>query len=430
MVLRILPLRQRQPQQHNNNIKTINSNNNNIVLPRQRNIRILSKYATIAILSIGFIYTFVAIGIYLGEAISDYYTSIQQQSIPEAPHSVQKIWLPSKDTVYSIENTITIYLYDGFESLVNPAYPHRPATSIFITDFLQRYGSGHFRFVVKDLKYEYDHHEKEECVEKKNLYPCLVVYPYNINATALIRTNCQLASCKTMVIGDEFCNYRHESVREYYSSDLQKKGYLPLGMRSDTWSSFQQLMKNRSTFSIPLSSKRKYEFNAIFSESTSVERKHLAIILENQTQAHNAFVSIAKKWYKHVNSPRADQIGTDQYVNVLLDSAFALAPAGHNPECFRLYEAVESGSIPIVVLSDQHPLNSNDTHPCKDSLHHWRDSPIVFLQSWDDLYPTLKDMLNNASALDQRQAELQSWYKRKMSMIVSEFESFMINRDF
>lgn len=116
------------------------------------------------------------------------------------------------------------------------------------------------------------------------------------------------------------------------------------------WSSFQQLMKNRSTFSIPLSSKRKYEFNAIFSESTSVECKHLAIILENQTQAHNAFVSIAKKWYKHVNSPRADQIGTEQYVNVLLDSVFTLAPAGHNPECFRLYEAVVSGSIPIVVL--------------------------------------------------------------------------------
>ena len=71
MVLRILPLRRHQPQQHNNNIKTINSNNNNIVLPRQRNIRILSKYA-IAILSIGFIYTFFALGIYLGEAISDY----------------------------------------------------------------------------------------------------------------------------------------------------------------------------------------------------------------------------------------------------------------------------------------------------------------------------------------------------------------------
>lgn len=219
MVLRILPLRRHQPQQHNNNnIKAINSNNNNIVLPK-RNIRILSKYATIAILSIGFIYTIVAIGIYLGEAISDYYTSIQQQSIPE----VQKIWLPSKDTVYSIENTITIYLYDGFKSLANPAYPHRPARSIFITDFLQRYGSGHFRFLVKDLKYEYDHHEKEECVEDlKN--PCLVVYSNSDNATALIRTNCQLASCKTMVIGDEFCNYRHESVREYYSSDLQKKG--------------------------------------------------------------------------------------------------------------------------------------------------------------------------------------------------------------
>ena len=428
-----LPLRRRQ--QHN----FVNNNNNEELVTRKRiSTRLMMmmmickycKYSAIAILSIGFIYTFVAIGIYLGEAISDYYTRIQQQSIPEAPHSLQKVWLPSKDTVYSIENTITIYLYDGFKSLVNPAYPHRPARSIFITDFLQRYGSGNFRFVVKDLKYDNDHHEKEECVEKDLKNPCLVVYSNSNNATTLVQTKCQLVSCKTMVIGDEFCNYRHESVREYYSSNLQKKGYLPLGMRSDTWSSFQQLIKNRSTFSIPLSSKRKYEFNAIFSESTSVERKHLAIILENQTQAHNAFVSIAKKFYKHANSPRADQIGTEQYVNVLLDSVFTLAPAGHNPECFRLYEAVESGSIPIVVLSDQHPLVLNDTHPCKDSLRHWRNSPIVFLQSWDDLYPTLKDMLNNASALDQRQAELQSWYKRKMSMIVSEFESFMINRDF
>ena len=79
----LLPLRRRQLQQYNsNNIKTVNSkdndNNNSIVLQRRRqevsvcNIRILYKYATIAILSIGFIYTFVAIGIYLGEAISDY----------------------------------------------------------------------------------------------------------------------------------------------------------------------------------------------------------------------------------------------------------------------------------------------------------------------------------------------------------------------
>ena len=96
----ILPLRRRQPQQHNNNIKTINSkdnddnnnNNNSIVLPRQRqevgvcNMRTLCKYATIAILSIGFIYTFVAIGIYLGEDISDYiseWSVVPQFVIPE-----------------------------------------------------------------------------------------------------------------------------------------------------------------------------------------------------------------------------------------------------------------------------------------------------------------------------------------------------------
>ena len=94
----LLPLRRRQLQQYNsNNIKTINSkdndNNNSIVLPRRRqevsvcNIRILYKYATIAILSIGFIYTFVAIGIYLGEAISDYISEWSEEPLFVIPEN-------------------------------------------------------------------------------------------------------------------------------------------------------------------------------------------------------------------------------------------------------------------------------------------------------------------------------------------------------
>jgi hypothetical protein len=126
----ILPLRRRQPQQHNNNIKTINSkdnddnddnnnnnnNNNNIVLPRQRqevgvcNMRILCKYATIAILSIGFIYTFVAIGIYLGEAISDYISewSVPLFVIPENHLAASKFALKP-----TIENNLDLHDSDG-----------------------------------------------------------------------------------------------------------------------------------------------------------------------------------------------------------------------------------------------------------------------------------------------------------------------------
>jgi hypothetical protein len=45
-------------------------------------------------------------------------------------------------------------------------------------------------------------------------------------------------------------------------------------------------------------------------------------------------------------------MNTDDYMQVVLDSVFTLSPAGHNPECFRLYEAMEAGSIPILTNDD------------------------------------------------------------------------------
>lgn len=78
-----LPLRRRRqqpPQTHD--IETLNprNNNNNEELPTRRRIsaRLIMmmmckycKYPAIAIVCSGFLYSFVAIGIYLGEAMSD-----------------------------------------------------------------------------------------------------------------------------------------------------------------------------------------------------------------------------------------------------------------------------------------------------------------------------------------------------------------------
>ena len=34
----------------------------------------------------------------------------------------------------------------------------------------------------------------------------------------------------------------------------------------------------------------------------------------------------------------------------MLNSIFAPCPSGHNPECFRLFEAMEAGCIPVAVM--------------------------------------------------------------------------------
>jgi hypothetical protein len=109
-------------------------------------------------------------------------------------------------------------------------------------------------------------------------------------------------------------------------------------------------------------------------------------------------------------------------MQVLLESTFTLAPSGHNPECFRLYEAVESGSIPVVA-TDEYYRN----HQCKDSLIHWLSSPIIVLESWSELMSTLQQLLEEPEALDKRQAELRAWYDDYMRSSVTNFESFLLS---
>ena len=43
------------------------------------------------------------------------------------------------------------------------------------------------------------------------------------------------------------------------------------------------------------------------------------------------------------------KLTTANHLDVLLETVFALCPRGNNLETFRFYEALESGSIPIIV---------------------------------------------------------------------------------
>ena len=66
-------------------------------------------------------------------------------------------------------------------------------------------------------------------------------------------------------------------------------------------------------------------------------------------------------------------------LQVLLQSLFTLVPIGHSPECYRLYEALEAGSIPVVV---DNPYTRKER--CGDPWLEFRDSGLlVILKSWE-----------------------------------------------
>ena len=123
-------------------------------------------------------------------------------------------------------------------------------------------------------------------------------------------------------------------------------------------------------------------------------------------------------------------------MRVVLDSVFTLSPAGHNPECFRMFEAIEAGSIPILTRDDlhgsRHPTLTRKyrvfPHPCADAMMHWYEAPIVVIDSWNDLYPTVKRLLEDAAGLDDLQRRLRHWYDAYMRGAVAKFEEVLLDQ--
>ena len=122
---------------------------------------------------------------------------------------------------------------------------------------------------------------------------------------------------------------------------------------------------------------------------------------------------------------------------ITLDGATATQRrCNHNPECFRIYKAVEAGSIPILTRDDMHrhgnPNEKNSMalchvpHSCANALLHWYWALIIVLDLWDDLYPTVERLLEDPAGLDNLQHRLCHLYDEYMCMIVAKFEDIFL----
>ena len=222
-----------------------------------------------------------------------------------------------------------------------------------------------------------------------------------------------------VLVGDEKCKKTEMGFdgRTYFTSVHPELGYLPLGPRKDTFTIMAKILAEAPL--IPASS-RHYVYNALFATSSHYNRGVLAkVIAENrESSGMRSFVHVPDRWGNDTKS----MLTQEDYVQVLLRSVFTLAPTGHNPECFRLHEAVEAGSIPIFATGDYYAVI-----PCKGSIDPWLESPMITLRSWDELYPTMKSLLQDPLELDRRQNEMRSWYVSYMRAAVWDFETFVLS---
>lgn len=132
-----------------------------------------------------------------------------------------------------------------------------------------------------------------------------------------------------------------------------------------------------------------------------------------------ALVQFSALWDANY-SAAAGYDGAREYRAVLGDSMFALVPGGHSPECFRLWEAIHAGAVPIVVFEDPLTGRKDAWFNCEDPLRPLLASgaPLVALDSWDDLYAffdKFKTAFDLQAWVDVRQRRMRHW--------VQEFEA-------
>lgn len=103
---------------------------------------------------------------------------------------------------------------------------------------------------------------------------------------------------------------------------------------------------------------------------------------------------------------RPRRFAPEEFTQVLLDSAFSPCPMGNvNIECFRVYESLEWGAIPIVEK--------------RATLDYYRqllgDHPMPTVRSWAEAARLITRMMRNPDDMDALQQQCLAWwaeYKR------------------
>lgn len=111
--------------------------------------------------------------------------------------------------------------------------------------------------------------------------------------------------------------------------------------------------------------------------------------------------------------PQETKTSLEAYRLALKLSDVTLNPAGKNPECYRIYEALEFGSVPVVEDRTLSPgCTPADSANGTFRLLKEHKAPLVYVKNWtQELMPILEREVNMKpkDRVDRRQA-LVSWY--------------------
>eukprot|EP00750_Incisomonas_marina_P029998 INCI7251.3.p1 GENE.INCI7251.3~~INCI7251.3.p1 ORF type:complete len:598 (-),score=126.06 INCI7251.3:591-2384(-) len=172
---------------------------------------------------------------------------------------------------------------------------------------------------------------------------------------------------------------------------------------------------------------RHYLFNFMGSIKVGQERdrEHLRDVLNS----HNWTMPTHVRMFDQlVRNP--DTSTVEEYRDTLLASSFTLAPVGTADDCFRFWEAIEAGSIPIFV---RRMGNAYKHQRCPDAFEDVlaADPPIVLLNDWDEL-PDFAEHVTEEQIDDLRRRMVvwaKEWWTKTAAIVDDAIERALVSRN-
>lgn len=182
----------------------------------------------------------------------------------------------------------------------------------------------------------------------------------------------------------------------------------PLGVA--TYRGFPDFSKGQS---IDLTSPRSHLCNFLGTVYHNSSRQTLVQMLESPKLQDECIVRGRDKW-----TPLETGESLNFYIDALLKSDLTLNPVGLNTECYRIYEALSLGSIPVV--EDIVTPGTCDRQYSNSPLRLLKkyNAPLILIKTWKDLHKVLTEESQRTLGhkVERRLAAVQ-WYadfKKKM----------------
>eukprot|EP00794_Sanderia_malayensis_P007850 gene7850-8699_t len=160
--------------------------------------------------------------------------------------------------------------------------------------------------------------------------------------------------------------------------------------------------------------RRKYLCNFLGTVYKNSSRQELVnIINANSEIKSKCFMHLRYDWLPHETKKTREL-----YQNVLRNSDLTLCPVGINTECYRLYEALSYGSVPIVedVMTTGHcgassSFTANDQTPLR--ILKELKAPLVYIKSWKELPGLIRrESQLSEEFVFQRRKQILEWYQK------------------